>query len=83
MFGLVLSAEELRVHCIQWWGWVFELAQDRSTIDIVQQVLVVLRLVRESSVINKDVVEPPAFPGLVRNPNGRTILSRWLNRSSA
>ncbi len=56
MCGLVVSAEELRVHRIQWWGWVFELAQDWSTIDIVQQVLVVLGLVRESSVINKDVV---------------------------
>ena len=56
MFGFVISAEELRIHLIQWWGWVLELAQDRSTIDIVQQVFVVLRLVRESSVINKDVV---------------------------
>ena len=56
MFGLVVSAEELRVHRIQWWGWGFELAQDRSTIDILQQVLLVLRLVRESSVINKDVL---------------------------
>ena len=56
MFGLVVSAEELRIHLIQWRGWVLELAQDRSAINIVQQVFVVLRLVRESSVINKDVV---------------------------
>jgi hypothetical protein len=35
---------------------MLELAQDQSTIDIVQQVFVVLGLVRESSVINKDVV---------------------------
>ncbi len=56
MFGLVVSAEELRIHLIQLRRWVLELAQDRSTIDIVQQVFVVLGLVRESSVINKDVV---------------------------
>ena len=83
MFGLVISAEELRVHRIQWWGWVFELAQDRSTINIVQQVFIVLGLVRESSVIDKDIVKPPATLGFVRNPNGRTILSRWLTQSSA
>mgnify|MGYP006140010367 CR=1 FL=1 len=83
MFGLVVNAEELRIHLIQWRGWVLELAQDRSTIDIVQQVFVVLRLIRESSVIDKDIVKLPATLGFVRNPNGRTILSRWLTRSSA
>jgi len=56
MFELVVSAEELRIHLIQWRGWVLELAQDQSTIDIVKQVFVVLRLVRKSSVIDKDVV---------------------------
>ena len=56
MFGFVVSAEELRIHLIQWRGWVLELAQDRSTMDIVQQVFVVLRLVRESSVVDKDIV---------------------------
>ena len=56
MFGLVVSAEELRIHLIQWRGWVLELAQDQSTSDIVQQVFVVLRLVREFSVFNKDIV---------------------------
>ena len=56
MFGLVVNAEELRIHLIQWRGWVLELAQDWSTIDIVQQVFIVLRLVRESSIIDKDVV---------------------------
>ncbi len=56
MFGLIVSAEELRIHLIQWRGWVLELVQDRSTIDIVQQVFIVLRLVRESSVVDKDIV---------------------------
>ncbi len=56
MFGFVISAEELRIHLIQWRGWVLELAQDWSTIDIVQQVFVLLRLVRESSVIDKYIV---------------------------
>ncbi len=56
MFGIVVSTEELWIHLIQWRGWVLELAQDRSTIDIVQQVFVVRRLVRESSVMDKDVV---------------------------
>ena len=56
MFGFVVSAEELRIHLIQWRGWMLELVQDWSTIDIVQQVFIVLRLVRESSIIDKDVV---------------------------
>jgi hypothetical protein len=57
-------------------GWMLELAQNWSAIDIVQQIFVVLGLVRESSVINKHIVELPATLGFVRNPNGRAIPSR-------
>jgi hypothetical protein len=56
MFGLVVSAEKLGIHLIQSRVWVLELAQDWSVIDIVQQVFIVLGLVRESSVINKYIV---------------------------
>jgi hypothetical protein len=55
---------------------MLELAQDCSTIDIVQQVFVVPGLVRESSVINKHIVEPQAMLGFVRNLNGQVIPSR-------
>jgi hypothetical protein len=77
MFGLVIRAEESGVHFIQCRGWMLELAQDWSAIDIVEQVFVVLGLVRESSVINEHIVKPPAILGFVPNTNGRTILSRW------
>jgi hypothetical protein len=52
MFRLVVSTEELGIHLIQQGGWMLELAQDRSAIDIVQQVSIVLGLLRESSVID-------------------------------
>jgi hypothetical protein len=55
---------------------MLELAQNWSAINIVQQIFVVLGLVRESSVINKHIVEPPAMLGFVCNPNGRAIPSR-------
>jgi hypothetical protein len=77
MFGLVISAEESGVHLIQCRGWMLELAQDWSAINIVEQVFVVLGLIRESSVVDEHIVKPPARLGFVRNTNGRTILSRW------
>jgi hypothetical protein len=52
---------------------MLELAQNWSAINIVQKIFVVLGLVRESSVINKHIVEPPAMLEFVRNPNGRAI----------
>jgi hypothetical protein len=55
---------------------MLELAQNWSTINIVQQIIVVLGLVRKSSVIDKHIVEPPAMLGFVRNLNGRAIPSR-------
>ncbi len=56
MFGLIVSAEKFGIQLIQRRGWVLELAQDWSTIDIVQLVFIVLGLVRKSSVINKYIV---------------------------
>ena len=54
---------------------MLELAQNWSATNIVQQIFVVLGLVRESSVIDKHIVEPPATLGFVRNPNGQAIPS--------
>jgi hypothetical protein len=77
MFGLVISSEESGVHRIQCRGWMLELAQDWSAINIVEQVLVLLGLIRESSVVDEHIVKPLATLGFVRNTNGSTILSRW------
>jgi hypothetical protein len=77
MFGFVVRLEELGIHLIKQGGWMLELAQDWSAINIVEQVFVVLRLVRESSVIDKYIIEPSAMLGFVRNPNGGTIPSWW------
>ncbi len=77
MFRLVISTEESGIHLIQCRGWMLELAQDWSAINIVEQDFVVLRLVRESSAVDEHIVKPPATLGFVCNMNGRTILSRW------
>jgi hypothetical protein len=55
---------------------MLELAQNRSAINIVQKIFVVLGLIKESSVINKNIVEPPATLGFVHNPNGQAIPSQ-------
>ena len=76
MFGLVICAEKLGIHLIQLQGWMFELAQDWSAIYIVQHVFVEPGLVRESSVIDKHIVQPPAMLWFVRNLNGRATPSQ-------
>jgi hypothetical protein len=53
VFGLIISAEELGIHLIQQEGWMLELVQDWSTVNIVEQVVLIIGLVREYSVIHK------------------------------
>ncbi len=70
MGGLVVSTEKSRSHLIKQWWWVLEFTKDWSSIDFVEQVLVVLGLVREPPVINKDIGHPLAVFGLICNKNG-------------
>ncbi len=70
MGGLVVSTEESRIHLVKQWWCVLEFTKDWSSIDIREQILVVLRLVREPPVINKDIGHLLAAFGLIRNANG-------------
>jgi hypothetical protein len=83
MGGLVVSTEESRIHLIKQWWWVLEFTKDWSSIDIVEQVLIVLGLVREPPVINKDIGHLLAAFGLIRNTNGWQSRIGWQSRSSA
>jgi hypothetical protein len=74
MGGLVVSTEEGWVHLIKQWWWVLEFMKDWSSFNIVEQVLVVLGLVRETPVIDKDIGYPLLAFGLNCNVNG------WQNR---
>ncbi len=83
MGGLVVSTEEGRVHLIKQWWWVLEFTKDWSSFDIVEQVLVVLGLVRETPVIDKDIGYSLLAFGLICNANGWQNWISWWSRSSA
>jgi hypothetical protein len=70
MGGLVVSTEESRIHLIKQWWWVLEFTKNWSSIDIVEQIFVVLGLVREPPIIDEDIGHPLAAFGLIRNVNG-------------
>jgi hypothetical protein len=55
---------------------VLEFTKDWSSINIVEQVLVVLGLFRESPVIDEDIGHPLVAFGLICNANG------WQSRIS-
>jgi hypothetical protein len=63
--GLVVSTEESRIHLIKQWRWVLEFTKDWSSIEIVEQILVVLGLIREPPVTNKDIGHPLKAFGLI------------------
>ena len=79
MGGFVVSTEEGRVHLIKQWWWVLEFTKDWSSFDIVEQVLVVLGLVRETPVINKDIGHLLSAFGLICNANG---WRSWIGQQS-
>jgi hypothetical protein len=72
MGGLAESTEECRVHLIKQWWWALEFMKDWSSFYIVEQVLVVLELVRETPVID----DPFLAFGFICNANG------WQSRIS-
>ncbi len=57
--------------------------KDWSSMDIVEQVLIVLRLVRDPPVINEDIGLPLAAFGLICNANGWQCRIGWRSCSSA
>jgi hypothetical protein len=79
MGGLILSTEEGRVHLIKQWWWVLEFTKDWSSFNIMEQVLVVLGLIRETPVIDKDIGHPLLVFGLICNANG---WQSWIGRQS-
>ncbi len=83
MGGLVVSTEESRIHLIKQWWWVLEFTKDWSSINIVEQVLVVLGLVRDPPVINKDIEHPLVAFGLICKGNGWRSRIGWQSCSSA
>jgi hypothetical protein len=58
MFGFIVGTSNEWIHLVKGRGWVFELAQDDSAIDIAQQCFIVLGFIREPTIINKDILQP-------------------------
>ncbi len=83
MGGIVVSKEEIRAHLIKQWWWVLKFMKDWSSFDIVEQVLVVPGLVRETPVIDKDIGHPLSAFGLICNANEwRSWIGRWSHSST-
>jgi hypothetical protein len=55
MFGFIVGTSKEWIHLVKGRGWVFELAQDDSAIDIAQQCFIVLGFIREPAIIDKDI----------------------------
>ncbi len=83
MGGLVVSTEESRIHLIKQWCWVLEFTNDCSSINIVEQVLVVFGLIREPPVIDEDIGHLLAAFVLIHNVNGWRHRIGQQSRSSA
>ena len=47
-----------------------QFSEDRSTINAVKEVVILIRLVRETSVIIKDIMDPLLTFRLMGHPNG-------------
>ncbi len=69
MFGFIVGTSKERIHLVKGRGWVFELAQDDSAIDIAQQCFIVLGFIREPAIIDKDILRPLTLLGFIRYPN--------------
>jgi hypothetical protein len=82
MGGVVVSTEESRIHLIKQCWWVLEFTKDWSSIDIVEQVLVILRFVRDPPVIKKATWHPLMAFGLICNANGWQSRIGWQSCSS-
>ncbi len=71
MFGFIVGTSKEWIHLVKERGWVFELAQDDSAIDIAQQCFKVLGFIREPAIIDKDILRPLTLLGFIRYPNRR------------
>ncbi len=60
MDRLIVLEGEQRVHHAEGWGWVLKLSKDRSAINVVQEHVEFVRLVREAPIIDEDILNSTA-----------------------
>jgi hypothetical protein len=71
VFGFIVGTSKEWIHLVKGRGWVFELAQDDSAIDIAQQCFLVLGFIREPAIIDKYILRLLTLLGFIRYPNRR------------
>ena len=77
--GLDICRCEVRVDIIEWWRGMLSFAENRTTIDIVQEGVKLVGLIGESSIVIKDVIGSLPLLGLRRDSNGRWLVcGMWL-----
>ena len=62
---------EQQVSDIKWWSRMLEFPEDRPTINIVQEHVKFVRLIREASIVDEDVLNSTAALWLVSNTDRR------------
>ena len=69
--GFIERKVEQRVSDIKWWSRMLEFPEDRPTINIVQEHVKFVRLIREASIVDEDVLNSTAALWLVSNTDRR------------
>ena len=58
---------------VQIWSWMLESVQNWTTVDIVKQMVIIFGLIREPSVIQKDILQALTPLCFWCNPNRRVL----------
>jgi hypothetical protein len=82
VLGFVIGTKEEWIQLIKGWGWMLKLSYDDATFHIVQQCFVVLGLVGEPVIIDKNILCPLLTLGFVSYTNGRKTRIVWWDRNS-
>ena len=60
MKGFIKRKVEQWVSDIKWWSGMLEFPEDRPTVNIVQEHVKFVRLIREASIVDEDVLNSTA-----------------------
>lgn len=71
MDGVDIRRCESWVDIIEWWRGMLSFAENRATIDIVQERIKLVRLIRESAIVIEDVVGSLSLLGFGSDTDGR------------
>ena len=60
MKGFIERKVEQRVGDVKWWSRMLEFLEDRPTVNVVQEHVEFVRLIKEALIVNEDVLNSTA-----------------------